>query len=97
MNQRINNTVKSRLMDESIPVILIMQRVHDEDVAGFLLSGKTGDDYELMMIKAIQEIDGVEVALWAEKDSLEYLRRFRAAAPYEFSSQYQQNPVPGRS
>lgn len=95
MNARLNNTIKSRLMHQNTPVILIMQRVHDNDPSGFMLSGKTGDSFEHLCIKAIQEDEnGNEYAIWEEKDSLEYLQRYRASAPYDFSSQYQQNPVP---
>ena len=95
MNSRLNNTLKSRLMHENVPVILIMQRVHENDPAGFMLSGKTGDNFELLRIEAItRDEDGNEIALWSEKDSLEYLQAYRLAAPFEFSSQYQQNPIP---
>lgn len=95
MNQRINNTIKSRLADEFTPVILIMQRVHDDDVAGFMLAGNTGDEFIHINIPVFRtNNDGEEVALWEEKDSYEYLKKYQIAAPYEFSSQYMQNPVP---
>lgn len=103
MNRRMVSTLKSRIMHEDVPVILIMQRVHDDDPAGFMLGdpdkpeepGETGDVFDLLTIEAIRtDKDGNEYALWPAKDSLAYLQRFREKAPYEFSSQYQQNPVP---
>jgi len=95
MNKRLVNTAKSRIMHEDVPIIMIMQRIHDNDPAGFMLGGGTGDDWELLKIEAIRKDDeGNEYALWPEKDSLEYLQSYRTAAAYEFSSQYQQNPVP---
>lgn len=95
MNQRINNTIKSRLADEFTPIILIMQRVHDDDVAGFMLAGNTGDDFLHVNIPVFRtNEDGEEVAIWEEKDSLDYLKKYQIKAPYVFSSQYMQNPVP---
>ena len=103
MNKRMVSTLKSRIMHEDVPVILIMQRIHDEDPAGFMIGdpekpeepGGTGDVFEVLKIEAIRKDDqGKEYALWPRKDSLAYLQKYRLAAPYEFSSQYQQNPVP---
>lgn len=103
MNKRMVSTLKSRIMHEDVPVILIMQRVHDDDPAGFMLGdtkrpevpGGTGDIFEQLKIEAIRkDKDGNEYALWPRKDSLVYLQNYRKSAPYEFSAQYQQNPVP---
>lgn len=95
MNKRLVNTVKSRIMHEDVPVIMIMQRIHDNDPAGFMLEGGMGDEWKLLKIEAIRkDKKGNEYALWPEKDSLEYLQSYKAAAPYEFSGQYQQTPVP---
>lgn len=43
VNNRFNNTMRSRLAVESVPMIVIMQRVHEEDLAGYLLKGGSGD------------------------------------------------------
>jgi predicted phage terminase large subunit-like protein len=45
INNRIPNTMRSRLALESTPVIVIMQRLHEEDTTGFLLSGGSGDNW----------------------------------------------------
>ena len=103
MNRRMVSTLKSRIMHEDVPVILIMQRVHDDDPAGFMIGDKdkpeepggTGDFFKIIKIEAIRkDAKGKEYALWPAKDSLKYLQYYRKAAPYEFESQYQQNPVP---
>lgn len=103
MNRRMVSTLKSRIMHEDVPVILIMQRIHDDDPAGFMIGeedkpeepGGTGDIFEVLKISAIRKDEnGEEYALWPKKDSLKYLQNYRKSAPYEFSSQYQQNPVP---
>ena len=43
VNNRYNETIASRLAVESIPVILIMQRIHHHDLAGYLLQGGSGE------------------------------------------------------
>ena len=51
INNRFMNTFKSRLALESdTPIILIMQRVHEEDPSGFLLTGGTGEKWHHLML-----------------------------------------------
>ena len=85
------NTLESRKNSSHTPIILIMQRLHEEDLAGWLLAGGNGEQWEHINIPAIQP-DGT--ALWPEKHSIEDLRRMENASPWTFSSQYMQNPVP---
>lgn len=42
VNNRFSNTFKSRLAHEDVPIIVIMQRIHEDDPTGFLLCGGTG-------------------------------------------------------
>lgn len=42
INGRYHSTFKSRLAHERVPIIVIMQRLHVEDFAGFLLTGGAG-------------------------------------------------------
>lgn len=86
------NTLESRKNDpENTPIILIMQRLHEKDLAGWLLESGNGEDWERVVLPAIQE-DGT--ALWPEKHSIEMLHRMRQAAPYTFAGQYGQKPAP---
>lgn len=51
VNNRIPNTVKSRVAIESeTPIIVIGQRVHEEDTTGFLLKGGSGDKWHHLCI-----------------------------------------------
>ncbi len=51
INNRFMNTFKSRLAVESeTPVILIMQRIHEDDPSGFLLTGGTGEKWHHLML-----------------------------------------------
>lgn len=97
------NTLESRKNDpKRTPIILVMQRLHETDLAGFLLGGRApdepprpggnGETWELLCLDAIQPGD---VALWPAKHSIEELQRMARANPYVFAGQYRQRPAPG--
>lgn len=50
VNRLFNSTMRSRLALESIPMIVIMQRLHEEDLAGYLLQGGSGDKWHHLVI-----------------------------------------------
>ncbi len=52
MNNRISNTMRSRLALESVPFINIMQRLHEDDPTGHLLRGGSGDVWHHLVIPA---------------------------------------------
>ncbi len=85
------NTLESRTNSPDTPIIVIMQRLHEEDLAGWLLDGGNGEEWEHLELSAIQP-DGT--ALWPEKHSIETLERMELAAPYVFAGQYRQRPSP---
>lgn len=85
------NTLESRKNSPDTPIILIMQRLHEEDLAGWLLAGGNGEEWEHICLSALQE-DGT--ALWPAKHSVDDLLRMQTASPYNFSGQYQQRPSP---
>lgn len=85
------NTLESRTNSPDTPIIVIMQRLHEEDLAGWLLDGGNGEEWEHLELSAIQP-DGS--ALWPEKHSIETLERMELAAPYVFAGQYRQRPSP---
>ncbi len=86
------NTLESRKNDpQNTPIILIMQRLHERDLSGWLLDGGNGEEWEHVCLPALQA-DGT--ALWPEKHSVEDLHRMQAASPYTFAGQYQQRPAP---
>ncbi|MEY2654296.1 MAG: hypothetical protein RLZZ524_1324 [Pseudomonadota bacterium] len=86
------NTLESRQNAPGrTPVILIMQRLHEQDLAGWLLDGNNGERWEHINLPAITD-EGE--ALWPEKHSLDDLRRMETASPYVFAGQYMQRPAP---
>lgn len=85
------NTLESRKNSIDTPIIIIMQRLHEEDITGWLLGGGNGEAWEHLCLPAIDE-NGKE--LWAEKHDLETLRVMERASPYVFAGQYMQRPAP---
>lgn len=85
------STVESRCNAPHTPIIVIMQRLHHQDLTGFLLGGGSGDEWHHLKIPAINE--GGQ-ALWEFKHSIADLHKMKAANPYHFSGQYQQEPTP---
>ena len=86
------NTLESRKNSPSrTPIILIMQRLHEEDLAGWLLAGGNGEKWEHLNLPAITD---AKEALWPAKHSIEQLRVMEKASPYVFAGQYLQRPAP---
>jgi predicted phage terminase large subunit-like protein len=86
------NTLESRKNSPSrTPIILIMQRLHEEDLAGWLLAGENGEHWEHLNLPAITD---AKEALWPAKHSIEQLRVMEKASPYVFAGQYLQRPAP---
>jgi predicted phage terminase large subunit-like protein len=86
------NTLESRKNGPDTPIILIMQRLHERDLAGWLLGGGNGEEWEHVCLPAITEQGE---ALWPAKHTIADLRRMQTASPYTFAGQYQQAPNPG--
>lgn len=53
INNRFNNTMRSRLAIETVPMVVIMQRIHEDDMTGFLLKGGSGDKWHHLVIPAM--------------------------------------------
>lgn len=85
------NTLESRKNSPDTPIILIMQRLHEQDLSGWLLDGGNGEQWEHLCLSAIQD-DGT--ALWHDKHDIATLRQMERAAPYMFAGQYRQRPAP---
>lgn len=89
------NTLESRCNSPETPIILIMQRLHQSDLAGWLLDGGNGEEWEHVCLPAlIDEGLPTERALWPEKHTVADLKQRQLANEYVFSGQYQQTPTP---
>jgi hypothetical protein len=83
------NTLESRKNSPDTPIILVMQRLHENDLAGWLLEGGNGEEWEHLCLPALQPD---RTALWPEKHPVEELLRMQEASPVVFAGQYQQSP-----
>ena len=84
-------TLESRKNNPDTPIIVIMQRLHEEDLAGWLINGGNGEEWETLVIPAINE-DGT--SFWERQFPLEMLERLERTNPYVFAGQYLQLPAP---
>lgn len=93
VNYNYDNTIQSRVNDANTPIIIIMQRLHKQDLCGYLLSKDEPDDWEVLSLPALSvDENGNEVALYPFKHTVEQLHKLRAANRFVFETQYQQNP-----
>ena len=91
VNDRYNNTIRSRVNDRNTPIIVIMQRLHEDDLSGFLLNGGSGEHWDHLCLPALNEDN---VPLWEEKHTFKELEQIRQANSYTFAGQYMQRPSP---
>lgn len=84
-------TLESRKNNPDTPIIVIMQRLHAEDLAGWLLGSGNGEEWELLKIPALRE-DGT--SFWPKQFPVDMLERLERSNPYTFAGQYQQEPSP---
>lgn len=91
VNNRYNNTIRSRTNNRETPIIVIMQRLHEDDMSGFLLDGGSGEEWEHLCMPAINEDN---TTLWEQKHTFNELESIRQADRYMFSGQYMQEPAP---
>lgn len=53
VNNRFNETIKSRLAIETTPMVVIMQRIHYHDLSGYLLRGGSGEKWHHLNLPVI--------------------------------------------
>lgn len=85
------NTMQSRLNKPDGPIIVIMQRLHEEDLSGWLLNGGTGEKWDHVCIPAKTQ-NGQ--SFWPSQFPLDMLNRLEASNSYVFAGQYMQIPAP---
>ncbi|MEQ3305126.1 phage terminase large subunit [Bacteroides xylanisolvens] len=94
VNNRFETTIRNRVNSRNTPIIIIMQRLHEDDLCGYLQKIEP-DDWTVLSIPCIsRDKNGNEVPLWEFKHSLEELHKIERANPFVFDTQYMQNPTP---
>jgi len=90
VNNRLNTTIKSRRNSRDTPIIIIMQRLHEDDLSGFVMQGGMGEKFEELIIPVIKE----GKSIWPYKHTTEELLAMKVADNRTFMSQYMQDPTP---
>lgn len=105
INARWENTFRSRLAHEDVPVIVIMQRLHVDDFAAHLMQN-SGEQWHLLslpvLIQGEVEAPGGNVTviphglpdgpLWEAKHNEEQIKVLQLS-PTVYAGQYAQNPI----
>lgn len=108
INTRYNETIRSRLAVESVPIIVIMQRVHYNDLSGYLLRGGSGEKWHHLNLPVYMDntvpypdeyTHGIPVAhdlpngwLWPDKLNEDHAKALRAHRR-TYRAQYLQDPI----
>lgn len=93
VNRRFETTIRNRLNSRNTPIIIIMQRLHEHDLCGYLQEIEP-DEWEVLSLPAINYESGEPRALWEFKHTLEELIKIKEANATVFETQYMQNPTP---
>lgn len=92
VNHRLNSTIKSRRNSRNTPIVIIMQRLHEDDMAGFVLSGGMEERFYHLNIPAADLVN--ETSTWPAKHTYDELMKMKTADHTVFMSQYMQDPTP---
>lgn len=94
VNLHFETTIRNRVNSRNTPIIIIMQRLHEHDLCGYLMELEP-DEWEVLSVPCISyNEDGDEEALWPFKHTIEELHKIESANQFVFDTQYMQNPKP---
>ena len=94
VNQKFETTIRNRVNSRRTPIVIIMQRLDEHDLCGYLQELEP-EQWEVLSLPAIQtDNNGEETALWPFKHTLEELHQLREKNSWVFETQYMQNPKP---
>jgi predicted phage terminase large subunit-like protein len=95
VNFRYDSTISNRVNSRNTPIIIMMQRLHPQDLCGYLMEKEgvveNGGVWTVLSLPAIKS-DGT--ALWPLKHTIEELKLMWQKMAIVFQSQYLQNPKP---
>jgi len=108
VNNNFNETISSRLAVENVPIIVIMQRIHFNDLSGHLLKGGSGEKWHHLNLPVIMdsskpypaeythgipyEHDIPDGWLWPFKHNEEHEQALKSHRR-KFWAQYMQEPI----
>ena len=97
VNNRFDSTIINRVNSRNTPIIIIMQRLHENDLCGHVLENYPGE-WTVLSLPCIIVEEGQPLeegrALWEFKHTLNELLQMNDINPINFGRQYMQNPQP---
>lgn len=94
VNLRFESTIRSRVNNRDVPIIIIMQRLHEHDLCGYLQEIEP-EEWRVLSLPCITtDENGNAAALWESRQTLDDLDKLRNANSIVFETQYMQNPKP---
>jgi predicted phage terminase large subunit-like protein len=90
VNYKFDSTIRNRVNSRKTPITIIMQRLHEEDLCGYVLKQDPGE----WNVLSCPVINSKGKALWEDKHTLEELYKLRKLNEYVFDTQYLQDPKP---
>lgn len=94
VNRRFETTIRNRVNSRNTPIIIIMQRLHEHDLCGYLMETEP-DEWKVVSLPCIDyDVHGSPRPLWEFKHTLNDLRKIESTNSFVFETQYMQNPKP---
>lgn len=94
VNLRFESTIRNRVNSRNTPFIIIMQRLHENDLCGYLMKKEPGE-WDVLSLPALSyDEDGKPEPLWEFKHTAQELMALRDTNEYVFDTQYMQKPTP---
>jgi predicted phage terminase large subunit-like protein len=95
VNQKFETTIRNRVNSRKTPIVIIMQRLDEDDLCGYLQRLEP-EEWEVLSLPCIyaDKETGEEKSLWPFKHTLQELYKLRGKNHFVFDTQYMQNPKP---
>ena len=90
VNNKFDTTIRNRVNSRKTPIVIIMQRLHTNDLCGYVTEQEP-DGWNVHSMPVIKE-NGE--ALWPFKHTIQELQKMRKLNEFVFDTQYMQNPKP---
>jgi hypothetical protein len=110
VNSRFDSTIRNRVNSRDTPIVIIMQRLHPEDLAGYLQREDEADKWEVISLPCLVVDENGELvqeenekgdietkkyrSLWPFKHTVQELMKLKKSNDLVFERQYQQDPNP---
>ena len=92
VNNKFETTIRNRVNSRNTPIVIIMQRLDENDLCGYLMNLEP-DEWEVLSLPVLStDENGEEHALWPFKHTVEELHKLREKNAFVFDTQYMQNP-----